>query len=56
MSAQSTKYIAFVRTNDIIMSERTANIYARIESDVKEQAEFILSSLGISVSNAIWYK
>lgn len=32
---------------------KTANLYARIEPDVKEQAETILSSLGISVSNAI---
>lgn len=32
---------------------KTANLYARIEPDVKEEAEQILSSLGISVSNAI---
>lgn len=35
------------------MATKTANLYARIEPDVKEQAESILSSLGISVSNAI---
>ena len=32
---------------------RTANLYARIEPEVKEQAENILSALGIPVSNAI---
>jgi len=32
---------------------KTANLYARIEPDVKEQAEIILDSLGIPASNAI---
>ena len=32
---------------------KTANPYARIEPDVKEQAEAVLSALGIPVSNAI---
>ena len=32
---------------------KTANLYARIEPDIKEQAEMILTSLGIPVSNAI---
>ena len=32
---------------------KTANLYARIEPDVKEQAEAILTSLGIPASNAI---
>lgn len=35
------------------MATKTANLYARIEPDVKEQAENILSTLGISASNAI---
>ncbi len=35
------------------MAQRTANLYARIEPDVKEQAESILSALGVSTSNAI---
>ena len=35
------------------MATKTANLYARIEPDVKEQAEYILNSLGIPVSNAI---
>ena len=30
-----------------------ANLYARIEPDIKEQAEVILSALGIPASNAI---
>ncbi|MBR1471914.1 MAG: type II toxin-antitoxin system RelB/DinJ family antitoxin [Lachnospiraceae bacterium] len=32
---------------------KTANLYARIEPEVKEQAERILSALGIPASNAI---
>ena len=32
---------------------KTANLYARIEPDVKEKAEGILASLGIPASNAI---
>lgn len=32
---------------------KSANLYARIEPDVKEQAEMILSALGIPASNAI---
>ena len=32
---------------------KTANLYARIEPDVKEQAESILAALGIPASNAI---
>ena len=35
------------------MAAKSANLYARIEPDVKEQAESILSTLGISASNAI---
>lgn len=35
------------------MAAKTANLYARIEPEVKEQAENILNSLGIPVSNAI---
>ena len=32
---------------------KTANLYARIEPEVKEEAEMILESLGVSVSAAI---
>ncbi len=35
------------------MGIKSANLYARIEPDVKEQAESILSTLGIPASNAI---
>lgn len=35
------------------MASKSANLYARIEPDVKEQAESILSALGITASNAI---
>ena len=35
------------------MAAKSANLYARIEPEVKEQAEEILSSLGIPASNAI---
>lgn len=32
---------------------KSANLYARIEPEVKEQAEMILAALGIPASNAI---
>ena len=32
---------------------RTANIFVRVEPEVKDQAEQLLSQLGISMSNAI---
>ena len=35
------------------MAAKSANLYARIEPEVKEQAESILSTLGIPASNAI---
>ena len=35
------------------MAAKSANLYARIEPEVKEQAESILSSLEIPASNAI---
>ena len=35
------------------MAQKAANIYARIEPDVKERAEAILTALGIPASNAI---
>ena len=35
------------------MTQKSANIYARIEPDIKKQAEDILSSLGVSASSAI---
>lgn len=35
------------------MATKTANLYVRIEPEVKKQAEDILSTLGIPASNAI---
>jgi len=35
------------------MATKSANLYVRIEPDVKQQAESILSALGIPASNAI---
>ena len=35
------------------MATKSANLYARIEPEVKEQAESILATLGIPASNAI---
>ncbi len=35
------------------MAAKSANLYVRIEPDVKEQAENILNTLGIPASNAI---
>lgn len=35
------------------MAAKSANLYARIEPEVKEEAEGILSALGIPASNAI---
>lgn len=35
------------------MAAKSANLYARIEPDVKEQAESILASLGVPASSAI---
>ena len=35
------------------MAAKSANLYVRIEPEVKEQAEGILSALGIPASNAI---
>lgn len=35
------------------MAAKSANLYARVEPDVKERAEEILTALGIPASNAI---
>ena len=32
---------------------RTSNVFARVEPDIKEQAESILNQLGIPMSNAV---
>ena len=46
------KFMRFLK-GAIIMAAKSANLYARIEPEVKEQAEGILSALGIPASNAI---
>ena len=59
LSAQSIKILLnrFYGFKDFIQEMmrygETANLYARIEPDVKEQAESILAALGIPASNAI---
>jgi hypothetical protein len=35
---------------------KSANLYARVESNVKENAEMILSQLGIPMSNGVCKK
>jgi len=37
----------------MILMARTSNIFARVEPEVKEQAEQVLEQLGIPMSNAI---
>lgn len=37
----------------VLFMAKTANLYARIEPEIKEQAETILTALGIPASNAI---
>ena len=32
---------------------RTANVFARVEPEIKEQAELVLDQLGIAMSNAV---
>lgn len=34
-------------------ASKTANVYTRVDPDTKEQAEAVLTQLGISMSNAI---
>ena len=61
IAAVRTKwYNVFIKGNNKIvrkecytMAVKSANLYARIEPDVKEQAESILSALGIPASSAI---
>ncbi len=32
---------------------RTSNVFARVEPEIKEQAEYVLNQLGIPMSNAV---
>ena len=38
---------------EAIVMARTSNIFARVEPEIKEQAEQVLDSLGIPMSNAV---
>lgn len=51
--AINSKEINAFLKGEIFMAAKSANLYARIEPEVKEQAEGILSALGIPASNAI---
>lgn len=46
-----------IRRNEVLImpreATRTANIYTRVDPETKEQAELILSQLGIPMSNAV---
>jgi DNA-damage-inducible protein J len=37
----------------VIVMQRTSNVFARVEPEIKEQAEQVLGQLGIPMSNAI---
>lgn len=41
------------KSKGVFTLAKSANLYARIEPEVKEQAEMILNALGIPASNAI---
>ena len=45
--------MVYTKLKGVFDMAKTANMYARIEPDLKSQAEAILSALGISTSNAI---
>ena len=47
------KWKHYSRKEMLYMAAKSANLYARIEPDVKEKAENILATLGIPASNAI---
>ena len=38
---------------EVIVMQRTSNVFARVEPEIKEQAEKVLNQLGIPMSNAI---
>lgn len=46
-------YIIMTRKAVCEMANKSANVVARVEPDIKEKAETILTSLGISASTAI---
>ena len=42
-----------MKKEEAISMARTANVFARVEPEVKEQAEQVLDRLGIPMSNAV---
>ena len=42
-----------MQRKDVLTMPRTANVFARIEPELKEDSESILAQLGIPMSNAI---
>ena len=52
MKAETANYTDCERMCNT-MAAKTSNLYARIEPEVKEEAESILAALGIPASNAI---
>jgi len=46
-------YTEIVKKIEVIVMPRTSSVFARVEPEIKEQAEMILNKLGIPMSNAI---
>ena len=42
-----------IRRKEVFIMARTSNVFARVEPEIKEQAELVLDRLGISMSNAV---
>lgn len=42
-----------IQLKDAMIMARTANVFARVEPELKEQAESVLDQLGIPMSNAV---
>lgn len=48
----ASKMDILIKKEAIVMA-RTSNVFARVEPEIKEQAEQVLERLGISMSNAV---
>lgn len=42
-----------IQLKEAMIMARTANVFARVEPEIKEQAESVLDQLGIPMSNAV---
>ena len=42
-----------INLSGVVVVPRTSNVFARVEPEIKEQAESVLNQLGIPMSNAI---